>query len=534
VNSCHQLSIFGFFNPSLKNYDADGNVISRSWTSGVTQTLSWDAFDRLIQVSQRDSSQNGYDWTALYDGLGRRISTTLQPVANNVDTGAPTVTASIYDPQVEFLEIGVSVNGVQAYKVYGPDLNGVYGGLQGTGGLEATIMNGTGAATGVINDYFGNGVATISGGSVTWNTTKVGGYGPLPDSAATPLTDATQLAQAIIWRGHYIDPTGFYNLGARYYEPTSGRFLSPDPKGQAASMSLYDFCNGDPVNGFDPDGRCAEKAAQGAVTGGSPDGGGEPPNPGEHGRNPADPNSAMTQSDYYDVANTYNSQAAGLEAAAQENYDEGGRDDLTQSLQAQAQALRQAAQDAQNRGDILFNSNVNSDNYRQAVIGAYGINNPNLNSIMGSYASYYGDQATLNFLANQHPATQPAIDPNGIAMMALLPAAAAAEIGTTSSEAGPSTSPQSTQVPLANNEAVLVVTKDGQIVSQQPTDAMLTHEELATQAGAVDSEGNLKPGYWVGTVGKNGSDVIAINSMTYYGNQMPNADATDAARKVFK
>jgi RHS repeat-associated protein len=256
VNSCHQLSIFGFFNPSLKNYDADGNVISRSWTSGVTQTLSWDAFDRLIQVSQRDSSQNGYDWTALYDGLGRRISTTLQPVANNVDTGAPTVTASIYDPQVEFLEIGVNVNGVQAYKVYGPDLNGVYGGLQGTGGLEAVVMNSGGAATGVLNDYFGNGVATISGGAVTWNPTHCGGYGPLPDSAAQPLTDATQLAQATVWRGHRIDPTGFYYLGARYYEPTSGRFLSCDSLGFAAGTDLYTFCNGDCVNSFDPDGRC--------------------------------------------------------------------------------------------------------------------------------------------------------------------------------------------------------------------------------------------------------------------------------------
>ncbi len=97
---------------------------------------------------------------------------------------------------------------------------------------------------------------------VTWNPTKVGGYGPLPDSAAQPLTDATQLAQAIVWRGHRIDPTGFYYLGARYYEPTSGRFLSPDPKGQAASMSLYDFCNGDPVNGFDPDGRCNDTTVQ--------------------------------------------------------------------------------------------------------------------------------------------------------------------------------------------------------------------------------------------------------------------------------
>ncbi len=46
------------------------------------------------------------------------------------------LTASIYDPQVEFLEIGVSVNGAKAWKVYGPDINEVYGGLQGTGGLE--------------------------------------------------------------------------------------------------------------------------------------------------------------------------------------------------------------------------------------------------------------------------------------------------------------------------------------------------------------------------------------------------------------
>jgi len=43
--------------------------------------------------------------------------------------------------------------------------------------------------------------------------------------------------------------------GARTYEPTSGRFLSADPMGQAASPSLYDYAGGDPVNFFDPTGR---------------------------------------------------------------------------------------------------------------------------------------------------------------------------------------------------------------------------------------------------------------------------------------
>jgi RHS repeat-associated protein len=240
-------------------YDADGNVISRSWGSGLTQTLTWDAFGRLIKVSQRDSANNGYDWTAIYDGLGRRLLTAQQPVANNVAGGATNVTTSIYDPQVEFLEIGVAVSGTKAWKVYGPDLNGKYGGLQGTGGLEAVILDADGTTTGVINDQFGNGVATVtgtgSGATVTWNATRVGAYGPLPGIQAQTLTDVTQVAAATAWRSRRIDPTGFYWLGARYYEPTSGRFLSADPMGQAASPSLYDYAGGDPVNSFDPDGR---------------------------------------------------------------------------------------------------------------------------------------------------------------------------------------------------------------------------------------------------------------------------------------
>ena len=236
-------------------YDADGNVSTRSWSNGTTQLLTWDAFNRLIKVSQRDATNNGYDWTAVYDGLGRRLKTTQQAIAANAASGSPTVTTSIYDPQVEFLEIGVAVNGAKAWKVYGPDLNGVYGGLNGTGGLEATILDADGTNKGVINDSFGNGVASVSGGAVSWFATRVGGYGPLPGSAAEALTDITRVAEATAWRSRRIDPTGFYNLGARYYEPTSGRFLSPDPMGHAASMSLYDFANGDPVNGFDPDGR---------------------------------------------------------------------------------------------------------------------------------------------------------------------------------------------------------------------------------------------------------------------------------------
>ena len=245
-------------------YDTDGNVTSRTWDSGLAQTLTWDAFGRLIKVAQRDSANNGYDWSAVYDGLGRRLNTTQQTVTANVASGSATVTTSIYDPQAEFLEIGVAVNGAKAWKVNGPDLNGRYGLLQGTGGLEATIVDAGGATKGVINDQFGNGVASVTGGTVSWFTTRVGAYGPLPGSQVETLTDITRVPEATAWRSRRIDSTGFIYLGARYYEPTSGRFLSADPLGHGASMSLYDYANGDPVNHFDPDGRGKNPSDQGS------------------------------------------------------------------------------------------------------------------------------------------------------------------------------------------------------------------------------------------------------------------------------
>ena len=44
-------------------------------------------------------------------------------------------------------------------------------------------------------------------------------------------------------------------MGARYYDPMGGRFLSTDPIGCPININLYAYANGDPINYFDPDGR---------------------------------------------------------------------------------------------------------------------------------------------------------------------------------------------------------------------------------------------------------------------------------------
>ncbi|MFI6662805.1 RHS repeat-associated core domain-containing protein [Streptomyces sp. NPDC050523] len=57
------------------------------------------------------------------------------------------------------------------------------------------------------------------------------------------------------------DNTGLTNLGAREYDPSIGRFLSPDPlldTGAPQSWNAYDYADDTPVTTSDPSGGCAQ------------------------------------------------------------------------------------------------------------------------------------------------------------------------------------------------------------------------------------------------------------------------------------
>ena len=65
---------------------------------------------------------------------------------------------------------------------------------------------------------------------------------------------------AFTYRGYYYDKeSGLYYLINRYYDPTTGRFISPDDVGYLDFESFfgtnrYAYCLDDPVNESDPDG----------------------------------------------------------------------------------------------------------------------------------------------------------------------------------------------------------------------------------------------------------------------------------------
>ena len=53
---------------------------------------------------------------------------------------------------------------------------------------------------------------------------------------------------------YYDTETGLYYFGYRYYDPASCKWLCRDPLQEQGGINLTAYCNGDPVNKFDPSG----------------------------------------------------------------------------------------------------------------------------------------------------------------------------------------------------------------------------------------------------------------------------------------
>jgi len=254
-------------------FDNAGNITQRVWknangTTNKIQTLSWDARGRLHSVTERDASNSGYNWTATYDGLNRRLSTTGIMVTNGVALYVqPKTINQYYDPLVEFLELGVAYGTRTEWKLYGPDLNGRYGGLNGTGGFDGVspYLN---QFYPTISDYRGNILGEVTNGLVNWFAARPTGYGAVPGYRPVALGYGADLAQASAWRGRWADITLNYNLGLRPYYAVSGNWLSYDSAWNERDINGMSYAGGEPIMGFDSDGRCVEGVGNFVYNGG--------------------------------------------------------------------------------------------------------------------------------------------------------------------------------------------------------------------------------------------------------------------------
>jgi YD repeat-containing protein len=264
TNSIGNLSETNTFDPS-------GNVTQRIWrnpngTTNRLQTFTWDARGRLFKVSDRliqrsntvALATNGVDFTATYDPFGRLLRTVEIVLTNSLAlSNQPIVIDRTYDPEVEFLEVAVTENGKTTWKLMGPDMDGRYGGQNGTGGFEA-IIPGPELFCPILSDAFGNlhAVYDQTHGSLTWYQSRLTGYGAVPGYRPVTLgTASADLGAKYAWRNRAQTGIGYVWMGGTWLKPDIGETLSFDPYGHDSSDTGHTPFRGNPWKIWDADGR---------------------------------------------------------------------------------------------------------------------------------------------------------------------------------------------------------------------------------------------------------------------------------------
>ncbi len=221
-------------------YDADGNQTVKRRKSDDTETLyTYDDLDRLVQIDLPDGSTATYG----YDALGRR---TEKAVAGQT-------TRYIYDGDDLLLEYDGAGTQVARYS-------------HAAGIDEPRSMERGGQTFFYNSDHLGSVVSlTNSSGQIAANY-SYGAYGNIESPPTAPINPFAFTAREV-------DPeSGLHFYRARYYGPTTGRFLAEDPVGFLASdPNLYRYVFNNPTNLKDPSGELVPVAVilAGAVIGGT-------------------------------------------------------------------------------------------------------------------------------------------------------------------------------------------------------------------------------------------------------------------------
>ncbi|HEX4161668.1 MAG TPA: DUF6531 domain-containing protein, partial [Acidimicrobiales bacterium] len=205
-------------------YDRNGDLTSAAGPNGTT-TYAYNAADQLVRVATPSSTS-----TYTYDGNGNRTS---QTVGSNV-------TQYVWDVKGSYARLVIERNGngglIRRY-IYG---DGPVA-MQTPTATYFYHLDPQGSVS-ELSDGSGNIVA-----SYTYD-----GYG----NVTTAGTSAP--ANPLLYKGQYLDSrTGLYNLRARDYDPTTGRFTQRDTVPMAVGapdISPYAFVDDRPTTFTDPTG----------------------------------------------------------------------------------------------------------------------------------------------------------------------------------------------------------------------------------------------------------------------------------------
>jgi RHS repeat-associated protein len=232
-------------------YDADGNV---TWDG--SQVYTWDAENRLVRVER--PYPDPARWTYTYDAAWRRVRAVRE--ASAPGSGIWTRTEERrwayagWMPLAEWRDTGAGLALWRTY-VWGLDVDGRLQGAGGVGGLLA-IHEHAGAAAPTASwlpgwDGNGNAIAWTNGQSgALAATVTTGAFGEPAHVSNTGGVPADVLGWAFSTKP--TDPdTGHAYYGYRWYNRTTGRWLSRDPIEERGGLNLYGMVGNDPVGRWD-------------------------------------------------------------------------------------------------------------------------------------------------------------------------------------------------------------------------------------------------------------------------------------------
>jgi RHS repeat-associated protein len=205
-NANNQLTQWG---STAMTYDLNGSTLNDG-----TNSYSWDARNRLVSANNNGAS-------FAYDPLGRRVSKTVMSTTTNfLYDGANAVQESGTNPTANLL----------------------------TGGVDERFTRTSATETdNYLTDALGSTLELTDATGATEEQYSYGPYGILSASGGSTTN-------SYAYTGREFDGLGIDYYRARYYNPTTGRFLSEDPIGLAGGFNLYAYAQDSPTNRVDPSG----------------------------------------------------------------------------------------------------------------------------------------------------------------------------------------------------------------------------------------------------------------------------------------
>ena len=230
--------------PEVTTHDADGNL-----TQDGRWNYTWDGENRLTQMKTISgvpvAAERRLEFE--YDYMGRRIRKKVY----DRTTGGTLISdiKFLYDGWNMIADLDSSDTLLQSYS-WGLDLSGSYAGAGGVGGLLKVEDHGTGGE-GHYVAYDGNGNVAALVSESSGNVTARYEYGPFGEVIRATGTMAAN--NPFQFSTKFVDlETGFSYYGMRFYNPTTGRWISRDPIEENGGLNLYGFVGNDPTSFVDP------------------------------------------------------------------------------------------------------------------------------------------------------------------------------------------------------------------------------------------------------------------------------------------